>query len=1338
MSQSQSLSPSSLANGAAVRADGVCRGFLYKTVDQGRVYEYCILLGVTLTAFSDPLAYFRGDHPTAMYHIVGASSWNAHHDALQLQFRMVTVQGTHLYCTAPSKQDGTVWLSALQAGLEASVNILSITNNIYNNYNNNNSSNNNNNNNNNPLRIYKSPPPEQSPTKIISWRGGGGGGGSEKQGACVSCGRRARSETLEKTTPLEHYGMESRVMVCADCCVAQGLISEVATITLLYTCCSYEQNAVSQAREIMAQQPTLEILQTNTTIASLRRTCPVLEHKCLLMEAGRMELVEFLEEKIDTSMGELKKQAFRVAGDMGSAMKLLYEITSKRKSGRMMRHILDFFLDLCDEGELNAVAFFWPQLQAIHLGLIPATTFPELKKAELMEDFLLTISTKYSVQLAMELVWGYVADLEDANSKEASSECRRRRFAVMRFVCELESLLFDFSGGWGGGTVSLRTMLMPSPHQVQILKDTMSQLQQARKNGGFHLTRSTRMDKILQAKFQKPPDVAAKEALNAAKHADYFSSHLSFTRRLCDIAERLRFLDVQDRKNILEKELTLLNSSGGMGGDPLNRSTDQLVRVVRIPATEGHVFRSKERTPVLLLMEVVEEGHERNYLGLSTLEEKAKFEEQIPDDNAINRRSCNYAVDLELPPANDSDNNESYQLDHFNMDDSNTSEDERVQTNTSSSDRGMIDADVAVRKYTSSSVDTFEGSLTHHSPSGALGKFKRYESSNGSADTPNKSAMEQLVNSVMIDQLNVPDLGSLDEDGAKQDGETGEAYGEKSPEDGSLSRHPSASKLNRTLAHRMSALGENPLGNDDIRREVLTTIMTKGMRGSHAIAAGAAMAAQKSLQELDRKRAVHMIMRADDPVSAPPVGYTPPSVGEKKQTDIERKRLLQMSLGDIASDELDVEFPSRPSEEDEAMEALRLLLIQNRVAHGDLSQEEAAKVYSMRFSSVRNINAVSNEGGNVPFDRSECIEIDAGDVDPRLKGCGSLPPAILSALTLWKGGVITNGELLELVKKDIQFIQQVELSEAKLREDSAFWGRFAFGERWAEKKARINATSPIGSTPGWDLQGIIVKSNDDLRQEAFVMQLIELCHEAFTLSGLELWVSPYRILATGRTTGIIEMVRNAMSFDSLKKRPGYGKGGMRGHLMRMTEFSPNPGEAFQAAQHNFSISLAAYSVMSYLFMFKDRHNGNLLMDTAGHVIHIDFGFVFGIAPGGSFSLENSTPFKLTEEMMEVMGGMQSPFFSEFVTLFCCGFLALQAHMETFLTIVEITCNGSSFKCFEGRTREEILTKLRDRFCPQLCKEASVAFALDLIKQATSSYGTKQYDYYQYLSQGIAA
>jgi len=509
----------------------------------------------------------------------------------------------------------------------------------------------------------------------------------------------------------------------------------------------------------------------------------------------------------------------------------------------------------------------------------------------------------------------------------------------------------------------------------------------------------------------------------------------------------------------------------------------------------------------------------------------------------------------------------------------------------------------------------------------------------------------------------------------------------------------------------------------DVRRDVLNTLMMKGMEGD-SIASGTVTSIQRSLQELERRRATELLMEDDKEATERHAGPT---------QDFQTQASPIADLDDIET---------KKSEEDEVMEAIRLMLIQARVAQGQLSPVDAAKV--LQHASLNRVASGGDSSDDNAVDTSACklSTVDAGDIDARLVGCGPIPPAVLQALTLWKNDLVTNTELLELVKKDVEFVKHSVLLDVenvdKLNEDSAFWGRFAFGERWAEKKARIATASPHGGTHGWGLTGVIVKSNDDLRQEAFVMQLIQLCQEAFDIAGLDLWVNPYRILATGRTTGIIEMVRNAMSFDALKKRPGYGKGGLREHLQRMTEFTADPGEAFKSAQLNFVHSLAAYSLMSYLFLFKDRHNGNILLDTAGHIIHIDFGFVFGIAPGGSFSLEMSTPFKLTEEMLDVMGGLRSPLFSEFVTLFCCGFLALQSYQETFLSIVEITCEESNFKCFEGKDTSEFLGKLRDRFCPEMSKKETVSHALELIRQATTSYGTRQYDVFQYLSQGIAA
>jgi len=228
-----------------------------------------------------------------------------------------------------------------------------------------------------------------------------------------------------------------------------------------------------------------------------------------------------------------------------------------------------------------------------------------------------------------------------------------------------------------------------------------------------------------------------------------------------------------------------------------------------------------------------------------------------------------------------------------------------------------------------------------------------------------------------------------------------------------------------------------------------------------------------------------------------------------------------------------------------------------------------------------------------------------------------------------------------------------------------------------------------------------------------------------------LWLNPYRIVSTGSSSGIVQVLPDTMSLDALKKTPGFTT---LPNYFKTTYGSST--ESLLQAKRNFASSLAAYSLFCYILSIKDRHNGNILIDTDGHIVHIDFGFILSIAPGGAFSLE-SAPFKLTEEMVEVLEGIESSLFGLFVKSFTLGFLALRSHAEIIVSDIQLLSTQSPFPCFNGKDVPAIIEKLRGRFRCDLSVKDFVKHCMDLIVASYGAYGTKQYDSFQWYTNGIA-
>ncbi|KAF8066184.1 PI4KB1 [Scenedesmus sp. PABB004] len=313
-------------------------------------------------------------------------------------------------------------------------------------------------------------------------------------------------------------------------------------------------------------------------------------------------------------------------------------------------------------------------------------------------------------------------------------------------------------------------------------------------------------------------------------------------------------------------------------------------------------------------------------------------------------------------------------------------------------------------------------------------------------------------------------------------------------------------------------------------------------------------------------------------------------------------------------------------------------------------------------------------------------------------------------------------------------------------------------------------------------------------------------------AGLPLWVHPYEVLPTSSGTALIALIPDATSVHSAKARSaavlaaaaaaaagrapgsgastprdgGGGGGGVGAGAAPPPPPPPPPGgvslsEHFfarwrrgtpecVAAQRRFVESLAGYSLVTYLLQVKDRHNGNIMIDATGRLVHIDYGFLLGHAPGGNWVTFEAAPMKLSREALEVLdsdaGGQASELFDYFKVLVIQGFLAARKERARIVGLVRIMaecsrpapgCGGGDapdagggaaaaagapggltcppWPCFRAGP-ERVVAALEGRFAPGLSDGGVVSHVLRLVSASLDAWSTRQYDAYQRVLNGI--
>ncbi|KAM0681434.1 Phosphatidylinositol 4-kinase beta [Glugoides intestinalis] len=262
-------------------------------------------------------------------------------------------------------------------------------------------------------------------------------------------------------------------------------------------------------------------------------------------------------------------------------------------------------------------------------------------------------------------------------------------------------------------------------------------------------------------------------------------------------------------------------------------------------------------------------------------------------------------------------------------------------------------------------------------------------------------------------------------------------------------------------------------------------------------------------------------------------------------------------------------------------------------------------------------------------------------------------------------------------------------------------------------REELEKSSAHSALPGWNISSFIVKSGNVLKHEYLAYQVLTQMKEIFLIENLPIYIRNYKIFLISDTAGIVETVKDAQSVHRLKSETKFRT--LKSYFQSL--FSD---EKLEIAKKSFLYSLVGYSLASYILQLKDRHNGNILIDGFGHIIHVDLGFTFGMHPG-IISVENA-PFKFSSEYLELIDDQ------EFKDLFINGFKALRRHKEKLSRLVEIMQDSGYF---EKPALEQFVDRLR-----LLDSDDEIdLFCLNLIEKSIRNMRTMFYDQFQYLSNG---
>ncbi|KAG5925396.1 hypothetical protein E4U42_004320 [Claviceps africana] len=260
-------------------------------------------------------------------------------------------------------------------------------------------------------------------------------------------------------------------------------------------------------------------------------------------------------------------------------------------------------------------------------------------------------------------------------------------------------------------------------------------------------------------------------------------------------------------------------------------------------------------------------------------------------------------------------------------------------------------------------------------------------------------------------------------------------------------------------------------------------------------------------------------------------------------------------------------------------------------------------------------------------------------------------------------------------------------------------------------KSSLNPIKCTFKTTSGGTYPIIFKLGDDLRQDQLVIQIITLMDQLLQKENLDLKLSPYKILATSTTAGASQFV-HSQSLSAIASK--YRTNPALAYLRHHNPDDKQPLGVRQETLDTYVKSCAGYCVITYILGVGDRHLDNLLLTPDGHFFHADFGFILGRDPKPFAPL-----MKLSKEMVECMGGVQSELYNRFKQYCFLAYAALRKSSNLILNLFGLMLHANIPDI--RLEPDKAVLKVRERFHLELSEEEAILYLGNVIEGTLTAF-----------------